>query len=58
MDGIVAFLLATPVLLIPLLLIAALMLYAILKRLLKMAVIVAIAGGLYVLLVEYFGNGA
>jgi hypothetical protein len=33
------------------------MVYALLKRLLKLAVIVAIAGALYLLLVEYFGAG-
>ena len=33
------------------------MLYAILKKLIKMAAIVAIAGALYLALVEYFGSG-
>ena len=36
---------------------AAMVIYAILKKLLKMALIVAIAGGLYVLLVQNFGPG-
>ena len=57
MAGIVEFLLANPLFFIPLLLLAAMMLFALLKRLLKMAAIVAIAGALYVILVEYFGAG-
>jgi len=57
MDGIVEYLLANPIFLVPILLLAAIMAYAVLKKLLKMAVIVAIAGGLYVALVEYFGGG-
>jgi hypothetical protein len=51
------FLLANPLYLIPVLLLAAVMVYAILKKLIKMAAIVAIAGGLYIALVEYFGAG-
>jgi hypothetical protein len=57
MDGIVEYLLANPIFLVPILLLAAMLAYAVLKRLLKMAMIVAIAGGLYVALVEYFGGG-
>ncbi|MCH2470369.1 MAG: hypothetical protein MK486_10180 [Gemmatimonadetes bacterium] len=57
MAGIVEFLLANPLFLIPLLLLVAVMLYALLKKLLKMAAIVVIAGALYVVLVEYFGTG-
>ena len=57
MAGIVEFLLANPLFLIPLLLLVAVMLYALLKKLLKMAAIVVIAGVLYVILVEYFGTG-
>ena len=57
MAGIIDFLLANPLFLIPVLLLAAMMVYAILKKLLKMAAIVVIAGALYVLLVEYFGAG-
>lgn len=53
----VEFLFAHPLLLIPILLVVAMIVFAILKRLLKMAAIVAIAGVLYVLLVEYFGAG-
>jgi hypothetical protein len=57
MAGIVEYLLANPIFLIPLLLLAAMMLYALLKKLLKMAAIVVIAGALYMVLVEYFGAG-
>ncbi len=57
MAGIVEFLLANPLFLIPLLLLVAVMLYALLKKLLKMAAIIVIAGALYVVLVEYFGTG-
>lgn len=57
MDGILEFLLANPIVLVPALLMSAVALYAILKRLLKMAAIVAIAGVLYVLLMEYMGPG-
>ena len=56
-TGVVEYLLANPLFLLPLLLIVAMMVYAILKKLLKMAVIVAIAGAMYVVLVEYFGSG-
>lgn len=56
-DGIVDYLLANPIFLIPILLLAAMMVYALLKKLLKVAAIVVIAGALYVALVEYFGSG-
>jgi hypothetical protein len=56
-TGIVEYLLANPLFLIPILLFGAVMVYALLKKLLKMAAIVAIAGALYVVLVEYFGAG-
>lgn len=57
MSDIFEYLLANPIFLVPLLLIAAMLVFAILKKLLKMAAIVAIAGVLYVLIVEYFGGG-
>ena len=57
MNGIVEFLLATPVLLIPLLLLVAVFVFAILKKLLKIAAILVIAGVLYGLLVKYLGTG-
>ena len=56
-SDLVAFVLATPLLLVPILLVAAMMVFALLKRLLKLAAIVAIAGVLYVLLIEYVGTG-
>ena len=57
MTGIVEYLLANPIFLAPILLLAAMLVYAILKRLVKLAVILAIAGGLYLLLVRYVGGG-
>ena len=58
MTGIVEYLLANPIFLAPILLLAAMLAYAILKKLVKVAVILAIAGALYLLLLEYFGRGA
>jgi len=55
--GIVEYLLANPILLIPILLMGAVVVFALLKRLLKIAAIIVIAGALYVALVEYFGAG-
>lgn len=55
--GIIQYLLENPLFLAPILLIVAMMAYALLKRLLKVAAIVAIAGGMYVALVQYFGPG-
>ncbi len=57
MEGIVDYLLANPIFLIPILLLAATLVYAALRKLLKMAAILVIAGALYVALVEYFGAG-
>jgi len=54
-TGFLEYLLATPVLLVPVLLVAAMLVYALLKKLLKLAAILAIAGGLYVALVRYLG---
>ena len=48
-------LIENPTLLIPLLLIIGVVLFAVLKRLLKLLAIVVIAGTLYVLLVNYIG---
>lgn len=56
MTGVLEYLLAHPVLLLPLLVAGAMAVFAILKRLLKVAAILAIAGFLYVLLVEYMGT--
>ena len=57
MTGVIEYLLANPLFLIPILLLVAMMVWAILKKLLKVAVVVVIAGVLYMLLVEYFGTG-
>ncbi|MBT5850214.1 MAG: hypothetical protein P8L30_04985 [Longimicrobiales bacterium] len=57
MTAVIEYLLANPLFLIPILLLVAMMVWAILKKLLKMAAVVVIAGVLYVLLVEYFGTG-
>ncbi len=56
-NGVVQYLLAHPLYLMPILLMVALVVYAILKKLLKIAAIVAIAGAMYIVLVEYFGPG-
>jgi hypothetical protein len=56
MTRIVEYLLAHPIYLAPSLLLAAMLVFAILKRLLKLAAIIAIAGALYLLLVQYFGR--
>lgn len=55
MTGVIEFLLANPIFLIPLLLLVAMMVFALIKKLLKMAAVVVIAGALYVALVQYFG---
>ena len=57
MTGVVDYLLANPLFLAPILLLVAMLVFAVLKRLLKVAMILAIAGVLYVLLLEYFGRG-
>jgi xanthine/uracil/vitamin C permease (AzgA family) len=57
MNEILEFLAARPVILVPVLLLAAMFVFAVLKRLLKVAAIVAIAGVLYVVLAEYLGLG-
>lgn len=57
MRDIVDYLMANPIFLAPILLMAAMMVFAVLRKLLKMAVIIMIAGALYLLMVEYFGGG-
>jgi hypothetical protein len=57
MSGMVEYLMANPIFLAPILLMVAMMVFALLKKLLKMAAIVAIAGAIYLLMVEYFGGG-
>jgi hypothetical protein len=57
LQDIVDFLLATPLVLFPLLIVAAMIVFALLKKLLKLAAILAIAGVLYALMLEYLGPG-
>jgi hypothetical protein len=57
MSDIVEYLMANPIFLAPILLMVAMIVFALIKKLLKMATIVAIAGAMYLLLVEYFGGG-
>lgn len=57
MQDVIEYLLANPIFLAPILLLLAMMVFALLKKLLKMAAIVAIAGAMYLLMVEYFGGG-
>lgn len=57
MTRVVEYLLANPLFLAPILLVVAVLVFAVLKRLLKLAAILAIAGVLYVLLLEYVGRG-
>ena len=56
-NGVLDYLLANPILLAPVLLVAAMMVFAILKKLLKIAAILAIAGALYALLIRYVEGG-
>jgi hypothetical protein len=48
---------ANPIFLAPILLMVAMIVFALIKKLLKMAAIIAIAGAMYLLMVEYFGGG-
>ena len=56
MIRVVEYLLANPIFLAPILLVVAMLVFAVLKRLVKLAMILAIAGALYVLLLEYVGR--
>ena len=56
-NSILEFLLANPLFLVPILVLVAMVVYAVLKKLLKLAAIIAIAGVMYVLLMEYLGSG-
>jgi len=56
MTGVVEYLLANPVYLAPILLLVAVLVFAVMKRLLKLAAILAIAGILYGLLLQYVGR--
>jgi hypothetical protein len=57
LQDIADFLLANPIVLFPILLVVAMVVFTLLKKLLKMAAVLAIAGVLYILVVEYFGPG-
>lgn len=57
MEEVVAYLLANPLVLTPVLLIVAMFVVAVLKRLVKIALVLVVAGVLYVLLAEYVGTG-
>ena len=57
MQDIADFLIANPIVLFPILLVIAMVVFALLKKLLRMAAVLAIAGVLYVLVVEYLGPG-
>ncbi len=57
MEGVVDYLMANPILLAPLLLLVSVGIYALLKKLLKVAVIILIAGALYLALMNYMGSG-
>ncbi len=57
MEGVVEYLMANPILLAPLLLLVSVGIYALLKKLLKVAVIILIAGALYLVLMNYMGSG-
>lgn len=57
MEGVVDYLMANPILLAPLLLLVSVGIYALLKKLLKVAVIILIAGLLYLALMNYMGSG-
>lgn len=56
-NDFIAYMLANPIFLVPILVVAATIAFAVLKKLVKTAMILAIAGALYLLLVEYFGAG-
>ena len=56
-EGVVEYLMANPILLAPLLLLVSVGIYALLKKLLKVAVIILIAGALYLVLMNYMGSG-
>ena len=57
MEGVVEYLMANPIFLAPLLLLVSVGIYALLKKLLKVAVILLIAGALYLMLMNYMGGG-
>ena len=54
-QSVLQFLMANPVYLVPVLAVTAMVVYSLLKKLIKLAAIAAIAGGLYVLMIRYLG---
>ncbi|MGB0543685.1 MAG: hypothetical protein ACPGPI_08175 [Longimicrobiales bacterium] len=56
LHSVLQYLLSNPVFLVPILGVAAMAMYGILKKLIKLAAIAAIAGGLYLLMVRYLGT--
>lgn len=57
MNDILRYLLHTPILLVPILVLVAALVFAILKKLLKVTIILVIAGALYAFLMRYLGGG-
>jgi hypothetical protein len=57
MNDILQYLLHTPILLVPILVLVAALVFAILKKLLKVTIILLLAGALYALLMRYLGGG-
>ena len=56
LHSVLQYLVSNPVFLVPILGVAAMVIYGILKKLIKLAAIAAIAGGLYLLMVRYLGT--
>ena len=54
-QNVLQFFMANPVYLVPVLAVVAMLVYSLLKKLIKLAAIVAIAGGLYLLMLRYLG---
>lgn len=54
-QSVLEFLLSNPVYLVPVLAVAAMLMYSLLKKLIKLAAVVAIAGGMYVMMLRYLG---
>ena len=57
MDALLSYLAANPLLLVPVLIVAAMAVVAILKKLLKLAAVLAVAGLLYIRLLRYLEGG-
>ena len=57
MQNVLQFLVTNPIYLLQILIVAAMIIYGNLKKMIKIAAIAAIAGGLYVAIVRYLGTG-